>query len=206
MVKCSIPKTLTMAYFTVSEDLLFYACPLPLSERKKLDAYLLLLEKSSAGKYLKQINFDSEPGRPKIDQCRLFAAVLYCFALGKASLREMETACFTDLRIIYLIGDVQPSAASFSRFVTSLIPNMPAIFATIMKRIFSECGKDMDTLYLDGSKFEANANKYKFVWKPTTLHLRLSEKVANLLKLMHLEEGLPNEGVIPPVFNTFYLV
>ena len=72
MVKCSIPKTLTMAYFTVSEDLLFYACPLPLSERKKLDAYLLLLEKSSAGKYLKQINFDSEPGRPKIDQCRLF--------------------------------------------------------------------------------------------------------------------------------------
>lgn len=197
MVKCSIPKTLTMAYFTVSEDLLFYACPLPLSERKKLDAYLLLLEKSSAGKYLKQINFDSEPGRPKIDQCRLFAAVLYCFALGKASLREMETACFTDLRIIYLIGDVQPSAASFSRFVTSLIPNMPAIFATIMKRIFFECGKDMDTLYLDGSKFEANANKYKFVWKPTTLHLRLSEKVANLLKLMHLEEGLPNEGVIP---------
>ena len=74
---------------------------------------------------------------------------------------------------------------------------MPAIFATIMKRIFSECGKDMDTLYLDGSKFEANANKYKFVWKPTTLHLRLSEKVANLLKLMHLEESLPNEGVIP---------
>ncbi|WP_282196132.1 hypothetical protein [Turicimonas muris] len=68
-----------------------------------------------------------------------------------------------------------------------------------MKRIFSECGKDMDTLYLDGSKFEANANKYKFVWKPTTLHLRLSE-------IMHLEEGLPNEGVIPPVFNTFYLV
>ena len=65
MVKCSIPTTLTMAYFTVSEDLLFYACPLPLSKRKKLDAYLLLLEKSSAGKYLKQISFDSEADRPK---------------------------------------------------------------------------------------------------------------------------------------------
>ena len=65
MVKCSIPKTLTMTNFTVSEDLLFYACPLPLSKRKKLDAYLLLLEKSSAGKYLKQINFYSEADRPK---------------------------------------------------------------------------------------------------------------------------------------------
>lgn len=197
MVKCSIAKTLTMAYFTVSEDLLFYACPLPASERKKLDAYLLLLENSDSGKYLKQIDLEIEPGRPKIDQCRLFAAVLYCFALGKSSLREIETACSTDLRIIYLIGEVQPSASSFSRFVTSLIPNMPFIFAELIKRIFAECGKSMDTVYLDGSKFEANANKYKFVWKPTTFHLRLSEKVANLLKLMHLEDGLPSFGIIP---------
>ena len=65
MVKCSIPKTPTMTNFTVSEDLLFYACPLPLSKRKKLDAYVLLLEESSAGKYLKQINFDSEADMPK---------------------------------------------------------------------------------------------------------------------------------------------
>lgn len=34
MVKCSIPTTLIMTYFSVSEDLLFYACPLRLSERK----------------------------------------------------------------------------------------------------------------------------------------------------------------------------
>ena len=55
----------------------------------------------------------------------------------------------------------------------------------------------MNTLFLDGSKFEANANKYKFVWKPTTLHIRLSEKVANLLGLMHLESDLPSGGIIP---------
>lgn len=196
MVKCSIARTLTMAHFTVSEDLLFYSWPLPASERKKLDAFLLLLENSDTGKYLKQIKLETEPGRPQINQCRLFAAVLYCFALGKASLREMQTACCTDLRIIYLIGEVQPSTSSFSRFVISLIPNFPCIFANLMRRIFVECGENMETLYLDGSKFEANANKYKFVWKPTTYHLRLSEKVANLLRLMHIEEGIPAQGVI----------
>lgn len=196
MVKCSIAKTLTMPYFTVSEDMLFYSCPLPNSERKKLDAYLLLLKNSNARNYLTQVNWGKEPGRPKIDQCRLFAAVLYCFVLGKASLREIQTACSTDLRIIYLIGDVQPSSSSFSRFITSLIPNISFIFVELMKRIFFECGKTMDTLYLDGSKFEANANKYKFVWKPTTFHLRLSEKVANLLKLMDLDDGLPGYGII----------
>ena len=136
MVKCSIAKTLTVPYFTVSEDMLFYSCPLPDSERKKFDAYLLLLKNSNARNYLTQVNWGKEPGRPKIDQCRLFAAVLYCFVLGKASLREIQTACSTDLRIIYLIGDVQPSSSSFSRFITSLIPNISFIFVELMKRIF----------------------------------------------------------------------
>ena len=65
-----------------------------------------------------------------------------------------------------------------------------------MKAIFRTCSVPMNTLFLDGSKFEANANKYKFVWKPTTLHIRLSEKVANLLGLMHLESDLLSEGII----------
>ncbi len=174
--------------------MLFYACPLPLSERKKLDTYLLLSENSNTWKYL---NLEIEPGRSKIDQCLLFAAVLHCFVLGKASLREMEVACFTDLRIIYLIGEAQPNRSSFSRFITDLVPKISFIFAALMKRVFMECSKSMNTVYLDGSKFEANANKYKFVWRPTIFHLRLCEKVANLLRLMHLEKGLPEAGIIP---------
>ena len=75
---------------------------------------------------------------------------------------------------------------------------MPAIFATIMKRIFFR----MRERYGHASIWtEANLKptltSTNLFGKPTTLHLRLSEKVANLLKLMHLEEGLPNEGVIP---------
>ena len=95
MVKCSIAKTLTMKHFTGFQDMLFYSCPVPPEEREKLDAFLLLLEKSNAWKYLNGCNTEVEPGRPKIDECKLFAAVLYCFVLGKASLREIETACST---------------------------------------------------------------------------------------------------------------
>ena len=39
----------------------------------------------------------------------------------------------------------------------------------------------MDKAYIDGSKFEADANKYKFVWKPTNYHLKFSDKIRNLL-------------------------
>ncbi len=95
------------------------------------------------------------------------------------------------------MGEDNVSASTLSRFITSLIPKIPLIFADLMRCMLGECSVPMDTLFLDGSKFEANANKYKFVWKPTTFHLRLSEKVYNLLKLMHLENDLPTAQIIP---------
>ena len=93
MVKCSIAKTLTMKHFTGFQDMLFYSCPVPPEEREKLDAFLLLLEKSNAWKYLNGCNTKVEPGRPKIDECKLFAAMLYCFVLGKASLSDFSQVC-----------------------------------------------------------------------------------------------------------------
>lgn len=44
------------------------------------------------------------------------------------------------------------------------------IFAMITKAIIKEFNLDVSDQYLDGIKIEANANKYKFVWKPTTYH------------------------------------
>ena len=40
----------------------------------------------------------------------------------------------------------------------------------ITKAIIEEFHLDISNQYLDGTKIEANANKYKFVWKPTTFH------------------------------------
>ncbi len=65
------------------------------------------------------------------------------------------------------------------------------IFISIVRAI----AISIDTVFLDGSKFEANSNKYKFVWKPTTFHFRLSQK-ALLLQLMHFGNGVPKEGII----------
>lgn len=127
MVKCSMAKTLTMKLFT---GCFIHVLSLPKSA-KNLTLFLLLLEKLNAWKYLNGCSMEVEPGSPKIDECKLFAAVLYCFVLGKASLREIETASSTDLRIIYLTGQINPSASSFSRFITSLNPKISTIFPAI---------------------------------------------------------------------------
>lgn len=186
-----------MAHFTDLEPLLFYSLPLSENERKKIDAFLLVLEKSNAWKYLNELNPESEQGRPRVNPYRLFSAVLYCFALGKASLREIETACQTDIRLIYLMGDSRPSASTFSRFISSLIPKFTLIFSDVMKCILSECNVSIDNLFLDGSKFEANANKYKFVWRPTTFQRRLSDKTLALLKILGIEGDIKPGEIIP---------
>lgn len=55
----------------------------------------------------------------------------------------------------------------------------------------------MNTVFLDSTKQKAKANKYKFVWKPITLHNRLSDKVRSLLKTLGLEKDVPSGGIIP---------
>ena len=173
-----------MTHFTISGPLLLYTFPLEAKEQEKLDAFLLLLEKSGAWKYLNEVRLDSELGRPQINKFRLFSAIVYCFALGKSSLREIEAACYYDLRVVYLIGEDRPSSSTISRFISLLENCITPIFISIVQAIVEEFAISLDTVFLDGSKFEANSNKYKFVWKPTTFHLRLSEKALNLLRLI----------------------
>ena len=74
-------------------------------------------------------------------------------------------------------------------------PNVYDI-SLITKSIFLECGLSMDDAFIDGSKFEADANKYKFVWKPTKFHLKLSAKIRDLLMKYSLHNAIPSSGII----------
>lgn len=55
---------------------------------------------------------------------------------------------------------------------------------------------DLSHLYLDGSKFEANANKYSWVWKKSCLtnRLKLFSRVTDSLKEINLNLLNP-EGI-----------
>ena len=98
---------------------------------------------------------------------------------------------------MYISNNIKPTYASISNFINDvIIPNIDEIFALITKSIFLECGLSMDDAFIDGSKFEANANKYKFVWKPTKFHLKLSNKIRDLLIKYSLHNAIPSSGII----------
>ena len=98
---------------------------------------------------------------------------------------------------MYIMNNKAPTHMTICSFINEyILPNQAEIFLIITNTIFKFCSIKMDKMYIDGSKFEANANKYKFVWKPTTYHIRLSDKVRLLLKKYDIMRGISSEGII----------
>lgn len=86
---------------------------------------------------------------------------------GYLSLRGIEKSCKTDIRYMYLLDDMDaPSFATIGNFIRDdLTTSIEKIFVEINKTIFEKENVDIEHTYIDGTKIEANANKYTWVWK-----------------------------------------
>ena len=107
-------------------------------------------------------------GRPGCDKLKLLKVVLFSFMEhGICSLRRIEKLCRNDIRYIYLLDDMEaPSFATFGNFIREeLTDPIEDIFLKINEYIFAEDHVDLDHAYIDGTKIEANANRYTWVWK-----------------------------------------
>lgn len=189
-----------MSYYNTRQSFFILSSTIKVEETRKIDKFLGLLDKSGVCDLLKlkivheEIN---KGGRPGFNIYNMLAAIIYSFAFNKASLRNIEDLCTYDLRLIYIMENEMPTYKTIGNFINEyIVPNRDEIFALITKAIFKECDLKMDKAYIDGSKFEADANKYKFVWKPTTFHMKLSEKIRGLLMEYGISRGVPNKGII----------
>ena len=180
-----------MNYFTTNRFLFLVPSDDCIEEFEKIDKFVELLNKSGIGKIIEQehkkykkANF----GKPNYNLYNMMATVIYCYTKFRATLREMETLCKFDLRVIYLMQQTIPDHVVICDFINKyIIPHQYEIFTMINKAIINELKLDMSIQYNDGTKIEANANKYKFVWKPTTYHKKLDVKIKDLLVKMNIE-------------------
>ncbi len=151
-------------------------------------AFDKIMEEIEIEKYLKpQPTF--KLGRPGYNRVNMLKTVLFGFMdTGYASLRELEDRCKTNIRHMYLMDDEKPSYRALSYFINEEIRgSVQDIFKAVMKYIEHVEGIDLQHLYIDGSKFEANANKYSWVWKKATekSRYRLFAKITKLLTEMN---------------------
>lgn len=173
-----------MSYFTTNCSLFLVPSNICNEEFKKIDFFLKLLDKSGVGEILEKEFLQSKKtlsGRKGYDIFQLFAVVIYCFSKFKGSLREMEELCQFDLRVMYIMGQEAPSYKVICEFINKyIVPHQYEIFVAITQTIIDTFNLNTDDQYLDGTKIEANSNKYKFVWKPTTFHKKLDKKIKEL--------------------------
>jgi len=105
-------------------------------------------------------------GRQEYDPRMMMHLVLFAYMNQIYSLRKMEEVCRTDLRFIFLSRGAQPSHMVFQRFIgETLATKIDLLFTDVVKTLVEMESIDTDVLYLDGTKIEANANKFTFVWK-----------------------------------------
>ena len=147
-------------------------------------------------KYLKNIP-QHYTGRLRYDPVSMLKTVLFGFmANGYISLRELEDQCKVNLRFMYLMDHQTPSYRTFGYFINEVLADsIKEIFQDINKKIFETEHVDLQHLYIDGSKFEANANKYSWVWKKATekSRYRLFDKITTLFE--EINEELSCTGI-----------
>ena len=131
-------------------------------------------------------------GRPRCDAEKLLKVILFAFMEhGFCSLREIEKLCRTDIRYMYLLDEMKaPSFATFGNFIRNeLTDTIEQIFADVNAYIFEKDHVDLDHTYIDGTKIEANANKYTWVWKKSCIKNRdkMFVKISELIDSMNVE-------------------
>ena len=148
------------------------------------------MEEVELEKYLKCIP-KHYTGRLRYNPVSMLKTVLIGFMTnGYISLRELEDQCKVNLRFMYLMEHETPSYRTFGYFINEVIGNsVEEIFNDINQKIFETEHVDLQHLYIDGSKFEANVNKYSCVWKKATekSRYRLFDKITHLFEEINEE-------------------
>ena len=111
-------------------------------------------------------------GRPRYDREKLLRIVLFAYQeFGYRSLRDIKKLCETDIRFIWMLDETEaPSHTKINDFIRDeLAVSLDEIFNDINRYIFEQENVDLNHVYIDGTKLEANANKYTWVWKKSCI-------------------------------------
>ena len=116
---------------------------------------------------------------------QMLKIMVYAAMNGIYSSRDIETACRRDINFMYLLeGKPVPDHATIARFISLHLSTCSRdLLAEVTSALLSLGEISGRTVFIDGTKIEAAANKYTFVWKRavTKNQARLFEKITALI-------------------------
>ena len=117
---------------------------------------------------------------------QILKVMAYAALNGIFSSRDIETACRRDINFMFLLeGAPAPDHATLARFISLHLADCSKDVLAEVTSILYQLGEiSGKTVFIDGTKIEANANRYTFVWKKAVsrnqekLFLKITELVA----------------------------
>lgn len=131
------------------------------------------------------ISMYNDKGRKAFNPIMMFGIVTYANMQGIRSVDEMVSRCERDLGFITLAKGLKPKRDAFYNFINNklndlIIDDLHYQLLTIFK---SKGYLTLEELFIDGTKIEANANRYTFVWRGT-INYHLVNLLSNISSLM----------------------
>lgn len=91
--------------------------------------------------------------------------IIYGYLSNIYSSRKMEEAVASNIHFMWLAGMQRPDHNTINRFrIDRLKSVLKEVFGQVVLLMAEQGLVNLKTVYVDGTKIEANANKYTFVW------------------------------------------
>jgi transposase len=114
----------------------------------------------------------------------LLKVLIYAYTQQLYSSRKIAKALRENIYFMWLSGNQQPDFRTINRFRSEVVKDViEEIFTSVLELLIEEGYVKLDNYFLDGTKMEANANKYSWVWAKSTKRYqqKLQEKVKKLI-------------------------
>lgn len=102
----------------------------------------------------------------KHEPMAMFEVIVFAYMNGIYSSRDIEDACRNDIRYMWILqGQSAPDHATIARFQDGKLSScIEGLFYQLANKLISLGEIDYSHIFIDGTKIEANANRYTFVW------------------------------------------
>lgn len=103
--------------------------------------------------------------------------IIYAYTQRIYSSRQIAKTVRENIMFMWLAGRQQPDFRTINRFRSERMKEvLETVFTHVLELLVQEQYVSMDYYFLDGTKLEANANRYTFVWKKLSSSTRPSCK------------------------------
>lgn len=125
-----------------------------------------------------------EGGCPAYHPRMMLKVMIYSFSQKTYSSRQIAKALRENINFMWIAGGNKPDFRTVNRFRLDMKDIIEDVFYEVVKLLIEKKYIKMQNYFLDGTKIEANANKYTFVWNKSVQNYdkKLDDKIKNHLR------------------------